>query len=153
MVNLGIFNDHILPPLEIFHGHLVYFVVIWYIFPRFGIFYQEKSGNTDSKNRPKRNREQNKTFILSIRNFAADRLTPSKQISYDIRSNVARWNIFKQKMPILGCLAMKDVGKFYGHFVYFTAIWYILSHLVYLLVVLVYFFQFGYVAPRKIWQP
>jgi hypothetical protein len=31
--------------LEKFHGHLVYFVVIWYIFPRFGILYQEKSGN------------------------------------------------------------------------------------------------------------
>jgi hypothetical protein len=31
--------------LEIFHGHLVYFVVIWYISPRFGILYQEKSGN------------------------------------------------------------------------------------------------------------
>jgi hypothetical protein len=26
----------ILRPLEIFYGHLVYFVVIWYIFPRFG---------------------------------------------------------------------------------------------------------------------
>jgi hypothetical protein len=25
---------------------------------------------------------------------------------------------------ILECLAMKDVGKFYGHCVYFTDIWY-----------------------------
>jgi hypothetical protein len=31
--------------LEIFYGHLVYFVVIWYIYPRFGILYPEKSGN------------------------------------------------------------------------------------------------------------
>jgi hypothetical protein len=31
--------------LEIFYGHLVYLVVIWYIFHRFGILYQEKSGN------------------------------------------------------------------------------------------------------------
>jgi hypothetical protein len=31
--------------LEIFNGHLVYFVVIWYIFPHFGILDQEKSGN------------------------------------------------------------------------------------------------------------
>jgi hypothetical protein len=33
---------------------------------------------------------------------------------------------FKPKMPILvnlERLAMKDVCKFYGHFVYFTAIW------------------------------
>jgi hypothetical protein len=35
----------ILRQLEIFYGHLVYFVVIWYISPRFGILYQEKSGN------------------------------------------------------------------------------------------------------------
>jgi hypothetical protein len=32
-------------PLEIFYGHLVYFVVNWYIFPRFGMLHQEKSGN------------------------------------------------------------------------------------------------------------
>jgi hypothetical protein len=35
----------ILRPLKIFYEHLVYFVVIWYIFPRFGILDQEKSGN------------------------------------------------------------------------------------------------------------
>jgi hypothetical protein len=35
----------ILRPLEIVYGHLVYLVFIWYIFPRFGILYQEKSGN------------------------------------------------------------------------------------------------------------
>jgi hypothetical protein len=29
----------------IFYGHLLHFVVIWYIFPRFGMFYQAKSGN------------------------------------------------------------------------------------------------------------
>jgi hypothetical protein len=32
-------------PLEIFYGHFVYFMVIWYIFPRFGILDQEKYGN------------------------------------------------------------------------------------------------------------
>jgi hypothetical protein len=48
MANVGI---HILCPLGLFYGHskcygyLVYFVVIWYIFPRFGMLYQEKSGN------------------------------------------------------------------------------------------------------------
>jgi hypothetical protein len=31
----------------IFYGHLVYFMVIWYIFPRFGKLHQEKSGNPD----------------------------------------------------------------------------------------------------------
>jgi hypothetical protein len=33
--------------LEIFYDHLVYSVVIWYNFPRFGILYLEKSGNPD----------------------------------------------------------------------------------------------------------
>jgi hypothetical protein len=31
-------------PFGIFCGNVVYFVVIWYIFPRFGIFDQVKSG-------------------------------------------------------------------------------------------------------------
>jgi hypothetical protein len=31
--------------LEIFNCRLVYIVVIWYIFPSFGILCQEKSGN------------------------------------------------------------------------------------------------------------
>jgi hypothetical protein len=35
----------ILRPFDIFYGHLV---LIWYIFPCFGTFYQEKSGNPAS---------------------------------------------------------------------------------------------------------
>jgi hypothetical protein len=35
---------------------------------------------------------------------------------------------------IFECLAMKDVGEFYGHFVYFTAMWYFYGHLVYFVV-------------------
>jgi hypothetical protein len=31
--------------LGIFYGHLIYFVIIWYIFFHFGMLYQEKSGN------------------------------------------------------------------------------------------------------------
>jgi hypothetical protein len=73
MEDIGTFSDHL---VYIFYGHLVYFVVIWYIllsfliwyillpfgifclsfsilcchlvyFPRLGILYQEKSGNPD----------------------------------------------------------------------------------------------------------
>jgi hypothetical protein len=51
MENVGIFNGR----LEYF-GVLLYFllpfgnfVVIWYIFPRFGTLYEEKSGNTATK--------------------------------------------------------------------------------------------------------
>jgi hypothetical protein len=40
---MGIWS--ILWTFNIFYGHLVYFVVVWYIFPRFGRLYQEKSGN------------------------------------------------------------------------------------------------------------
>jgi hypothetical protein len=39
----------VLRPLEICHGHLVHFVVIWYILPRFGILDQEKSGDHFNK--------------------------------------------------------------------------------------------------------
>jgi hypothetical protein len=47
MENLGIFYDHLVyfRPSERCYGHLVYFAVIWYISPRFGNLYQEKSGN------------------------------------------------------------------------------------------------------------
>jgi hypothetical protein len=38
----------ILRPLEKFYGHLVYFVVSWYIFPSFGILDQDKSGTPGS---------------------------------------------------------------------------------------------------------
>jgi hypothetical protein len=45
--DVGIFYGHLvhLWSFLIFNGHLVYFVVIWYIFPHFGISYQEKAGN------------------------------------------------------------------------------------------------------------
>jgi hypothetical protein len=36
---------YILWPFGIFCGHLVYVMVIWNIFPHFGILYLEKSGN------------------------------------------------------------------------------------------------------------
>jgi hypothetical protein len=35
----------------LFYGNLVYFVVIWYIFLRFGMFYKEKSGNRGTEHR------------------------------------------------------------------------------------------------------
>jgi hypothetical protein len=34
-------------PFGIFSGYLVYFLVIWYIFPCFGMLQQEKSGNPE----------------------------------------------------------------------------------------------------------
>jgi hypothetical protein len=47
MEEVGIFYGQLvcLRPFCIFYGHLVYFVVIWYIILRFGILYHEKSGS------------------------------------------------------------------------------------------------------------
>jgi hypothetical protein len=38
----------ILQSFVIFYGHLVKFIVIWYIYSCCGILYQEKSGNPDT---------------------------------------------------------------------------------------------------------
>jgi hypothetical protein len=45
--NVGIFMPiwNMLWPFGIYYGHLVYYVVIWYIFHRFGTLCQGKSGN------------------------------------------------------------------------------------------------------------
>jgi hypothetical protein len=34
-------------PFDLFCGHLVYFMVIWYVFSRFGMLNKEKSGNPE----------------------------------------------------------------------------------------------------------
>jgi hypothetical protein len=51
MADVGVFLDicAILRQFDICYGHMVYFVAIWYIFPRFGILYQDKSGNPEEK--------------------------------------------------------------------------------------------------------
>jgi hypothetical protein len=49
--------------------------------------------------------------------------------------------------------AMEDVGKFYGHFVYFIAIWYILRPFGIFCGHFGIYFPFWYAVPRKIWQP
>jgi hypothetical protein len=36
---------HILRSIGVFYDHLVHFVVIWYIYPHFGMLCQEQSGN------------------------------------------------------------------------------------------------------------
>jgi hypothetical protein len=43
----------ILLPFRILYDHLVYFVVIWVHFSRFGMLYQEKSGNPANKSQNK----------------------------------------------------------------------------------------------------
>jgi hypothetical protein len=48
---------------------------------------------------------------------------------------------------------MEVIGLFYGHLVYFTAIWYILWPLGLCYYYLAHFSKFWIVFPRKIWQP
>jgi hypothetical protein len=48
---------------------------------------------------------------------------------------------------------MEDLGRLYGHLVYFVAIWYILTPFDIVYGYMVYFMVIWYVVPRKIWQP
>jgi hypothetical protein len=59
MKEVGIFYGHwaYLRPCDTFYGLLVYFVIIWYIFPRFGTLYREKSGNPDGRSTMGRNKK------------------------------------------------------------------------------------------------
>jgi hypothetical protein len=83
----------------------------------------------------------------------------SSAINYNLCSREQGWkdctfsNQTSQFGQILKCLLMKDVGKFYGHLVYFTAILYILWTFGIFWVNFRIFIQFWYVVPRKIWQP
>jgi hypothetical protein len=45
--------------------HLIYFELIWCIFPRFGMFYQEKSGNQKSVNQKSGNHGVNRLDEIS----------------------------------------------------------------------------------------
>jgi hypothetical protein len=51
MEEVGIFCGHLVYFADIclIYVHLVYSLVIWYIFPRFGKYYREKSGNPDGR--------------------------------------------------------------------------------------------------------
>jgi hypothetical protein len=71
-------------------------------------------------------------------------------------TRVARWFVFKPKIPILvkfGGPWNRKCSYIYDHLKYFTAIWYNLLPLGILCWHLVYFFRFGMFGLRKIWQP
>jgi hypothetical protein len=59
----------------------------------------------------------------------------------DVGVYKAIWSIFR------------PFGLFFGHLVYFTAIWYIFWSFWYILWLLAIFLPLWYVVPRKIWQP
>jgi hypothetical protein len=63
----------ILQPFGKFYGHFVYFPQFWYIFPRFGMLHQEKSGNpvldSSQKKRKKTVFEIRKIFFRQMAIF------------------------------------------------------------------------------------
>jgi hypothetical protein len=83
-------------------------------------------------------------------------LSTGKKSVTRIPGRVARWFVFKPKIPIwvnfLGSCNGKSVYVTYDHLVYFTAIGIILWPLGKFCRHLVYFPRFWYFVPRKIWQ-
>jgi hypothetical protein len=67
-----------LRPNGIFYGQLVHFVVIWHIFPRFGMFCREKSGNTGA----------DFSYIFSGENFAEN---------FPPKNDGKKWNFPRKK--------------------------------------------------------
>jgi hypothetical protein len=77
-------------------------------------------------------------------------------VKFVILSRVARWFVFKPKIPIwkkFKGLKLENVDTFYGRLEYFMGIWDILRPFGTFCVHLVHFFRFWYHAARKIWQP
>jgi hypothetical protein len=74
-----------LRPLVTFHGHLVYFWVVWYIFLPFWYVLPRKSGNPG----------------LEAQVGIVERSwTGVKNSSAEKKSRVARWYILKPKIPV-----------------------------------------------------
>jgi hypothetical protein len=69
------------------------------------------------------------------------------------RSRVARWFVFKPKIPIWVTLRSENVSIFYGDLEYFNDIWEILWSFGTVCVHLIHFSGFWYHVSRKIWQP
>jgi hypothetical protein len=85
--------------------------------------------------------------VLKFKTFVFSGLIKIPKLLLNTR--VARWHIFKPKISIweiLEGLAMEDVATFYGHLVYFTAIWYSLWPFD-------IFSPFWYFVPRKSGNP
>jgi hypothetical protein len=68
-------------------------------------------------------------------------------------SRVARWFVFKPKIPNWVNFGMENLGIYYDHLVYFTSTGNILRPSGIFCGNLVYFSPFWYFGRRKIWQP
>jgi hypothetical protein len=73
-----------------------------------------------------------------------------------LRGSNARWFVYEPKIPIwlnFGGSCNENIGMFYDHLVYFTAIGNMLWQFGIFCGHLVYFSPYWYFVPRKIWQP
>jgi hypothetical protein len=125
----GLFYSYL---LEIFYGHLVYFVVIWYSFPRFGTMDQEKSGN------PALNRATSILFCWSAKRVR--RREGQRGLARRSGAGLPDSTFSYQKSQfgyILEGLGIENVGTF----------------MVILWSFGICFPSFWYIVPRKIWQP
>jgi hypothetical protein len=142
----------ILRPFGLFYGHLVHFTAIWSILRPFGIFYDYLE------------------YFFPFWYAAPRKIWQPWQHSkatcaafFKFNGRVARWYIFKPKIPIWVNIGGPWNGKcwyilwLYGildsHLEYLTDIWYILWPFGTFCNNLVYVFPFWYVVPRQIWQP
>jgi hypothetical protein len=101
-----------------------YCVVVWYISPRFGIFYQEKAGNPAgqclSADMRCAKKESGKSRGMVRHLFLPFHL----KTLHSVKNSVARWQIFKPKKPFWVNFERSCKGScwyFYVIFVYFTA--------------------------------
>jgi hypothetical protein len=70
-----------------------------------------------------------------------------------VQCRVARWYIFKPKIPILAGFGMEKVGIFYDHLEYIRAIWYILWSFGKLEAIWYLFPRFGILRQEKSGSP
>jgi hypothetical protein len=77
----------------------------------------------------------------------------SRSAAADPGSRVARWFIFKPKIPICAYFVGPWYWYFYNHSEYFTAIWKIVWQFGIFCGNLYIFSRFGMFGPSKIWQP
>jgi hypothetical protein len=118
------------------------FVVLWYIFPRFGILYQENSGNP----------ERGSAAFAEQLGDEFSRLQGVIFSAAPRETRVARCHYFRNQNTNFGIFwkalerkPLKNLCYINGHLVYFIANRCICGYLVH--------FTFWYILPRKIWQP
>jgi hypothetical protein len=76
---------NILRPFGIFYGHFGNVVIIWYIFHRFGVLCQEKSGN------PAQQQQQQRFFVVGVL-LPETRVTARRQFTANIfSSQLFKW--------------------------------------------------------------